>query len=525
MMKNKKWVSAGMLTLGLTGLTGCLKDLDTPSLKAEQVAGQVEGDEGTTQLSILLTRSGELEKSSTIGYKTRSGTAVSGEDFEMADSSVHFAGGEDSKTITVNVIGDTVYEIDEKFYLDFSGSKDEGNIEINTQTIDLSIVNDDALPIAEFTQQTQVTSENNKDVTLNIKLSNPAETDIAISYEVTGTAARDSDYRIESDEKITIIAGEKEASIDLTILDDQIPEGGESVVIRLVSAENADIGELKKQVLVISGDAALNDTGYTAFSNETVFNLNQEPGTHPGQDASFGADSMSNEDFDGEDAFNLTKLDWNGNELSANASNWSCVRDNVTGLVWEAKDGENAYHPSIEDNEETEEDESAEHYVDHPNLWRGKDMRYYWHNEDEKTYGGSSGFEGFELKDDNPISVSCAFKPGVDEDGNILVARDYKLFCSTKVYIKEANKFALCGYKNWRLPTSAQLRGLADYQTSSESMLDTRYFPNAQPEEYFAIDANAEKDGSTHCFDFGTGRTELCHKGGSRHVRLVVTGE
>ena len=39
----------------------------------------------------------------------------------------------------------------------------------------------------------------------------------------------------------------------------------------------------------------------------------------------------------GEAGFDFTKLDANGNALPASATSWDCVRDNVTGLIWEVK--------------------------------------------------------------------------------------------------------------------------------------------------------------------------------------------
>lgn len=526
MIKKKGLIKAGLLALGLTTFIGCMDDSEAPTLRVEQVEGALEGNEGTTALEIQLTRTGDLEKSSSIGIKTRESTAIAGEDFEAVDTKVGFAAGEESKTFTINVIADAIYEEDEYFFVDFSGSEDDGNIKISEETLKLVIVNDDAVPVLSFVTSEQVTSENNKDVKIDIKLSNPVQADIVIDYEVAGTAARNSDYTVDSPEKISIGSGEEGASISLTVLSDVIPEGGESIVLRLLSAQNADIGQQNKHVVVVSADTALNDTGFTTFSNESAFNLNSEPASHPGQDASFGSDIQSNPDFDGEKAFNFTKLDGDGNELSASAPNWSCVRDNNTGLVWEVKQHENPYTPGVKDDEETEEDETVEHSVQYPYAYRSKDFAYFWYSENNKNTGGSKGFQGYEIDDlVNPITAFCAFVPGEDEDGNKLVNRNYTLFCNMDVYVKEANKFALCGYQNWRVPTVGQLRDLANYQSNYSAMLDERYFPHNQAADYLSSNPSPEKDGSAYCFSFKEGRTKLCHKGSRNYLRLVVTGE
>lgn len=75
-----------------------------------------------------------------------------------------------------------------------------------------------------------------------------------------------------------------------------------------------------------SAQAALNDTGIKTCSNATQNGLPCPVAGFPGQDAEYGTNS-----------FNFTKLDAAGNALPVTATNHSCVRDNVTGLIWEVK--------------------------------------------------------------------------------------------------------------------------------------------------------------------------------------------
>ncbi|PQJ97193.1 DUF1566 domain-containing protein [Chromatium okenii] len=76
------------------------------------------------------------------------------------------------------------------------------------------------------------------------------------------------------------------------------------------------------------GTVPLNDTGITTCT-DTYTNTNNLPCPvtgYPRQDAEFGTNS-----------FNFTKLDASGNPLPATATNHVCVKDNVTGLIWEVK--------------------------------------------------------------------------------------------------------------------------------------------------------------------------------------------
>jgi len=74
------------------------------------------------------------------------------------------------------------------------------------------------------------------------------------------------------------------------------------------------------------------DTNTTKISDGEVSESGDSvPG---GQDAVYGRDADNKDDTDGEAGFSFSKLDQDGNELAFSAVDWSCVRDNVTGLVW-----------------------------------------------------------------------------------------------------------------------------------------------------------------------------------------------
>ena len=82
----------------------------------------------------------------------------------------------------------------------------------------------------------------------------------------------------------------------------------------------------------------LNDTGISVainsdgtLSGDCSSDISGLQDCHVGRDA----DQDTNSSIDGNLGFNFTKLDSSGNELSASATSWECVRDNVTGLVWE----------------------------------------------------------------------------------------------------------------------------------------------------------------------------------------------
>lgn len=177
----------------------------------------------------------------------------------------------------------------------------------------------------------------------------------------------------------------------------------------------------------------LNDTGMTACSNETTNGLRCPVTGYPGQDAQSGRDATSNNRSDGHAGFSFTKISSTGATLSSSANNWNCVKDNVTGLLWEVKTDDNGLHD--------------------------KDWTYTWYEPDNTKNGGNPGVQN---------GGSC---------GNTSV-------CDTKAYVQAINTARWCGASDWRLPTPAELHSLVNYNLT-DFVIDSTYFPNTQSSLYW----------------------------------------
>jgi hypothetical protein len=64
------------------------------------------------------------------------------------------------------------------------------------------------------------------------------------------------------------------------------------------------------------------------------------------QDGMVGRDVTANSYYDGYAGFSFTKIGANGEKLPVTASSWACVKDNVTGLMWENKTNDGGLHDS-----------------------------------------------------------------------------------------------------------------------------------------------------------------------------------
>lgn len=281
-------------------------------------------------------------------------------------------------------------------------------------------------------------------VTLNKKLDGP----ISVNWKTQNGSADDSDYRSATG-VITINAGKTSAKASVGVYGDELPESTENFDIILsnlinLSSEQVVLARTTGKALILNDDGTyldtqpLNDSGLLACleQNSDALNRCENGKAVAEQDAHFGRDR---EALDGTlykkgagwAGFDFSKLDTQGNELPTNASNWSCVRDNHTGLVWETKTSDKG----LQDRFNT----------------------YSWYfSENTLLSGGDNGTEN----------------KGVCTGG---------ISCDTQSYIDEINSQSLCGRPTaWRLPTPEEQRSINDFSRgySTRPTLDVKYFKN-----------------------------------------------
>lgn len=212
---------------------------------------------------------------------------------------------------------------------------------------------------------------------------------------------------------------------------------------------------------VVESTTKINDTGITSCgdyarghsgisNNDVICQLLSDSQGDPvpsGQDGTSGRDISAFND-DGRKGFSFTKLDARGNVLPSSATQWSCVKDNVTDLIWESKTDDNTLHD--------------------------KDDSFVWYESDPRIgNGGLPGYERASEYDSSKTDQTCfGFISGINTS-----------YCNTKAFVNRVNSASYCGSNNWRLPTREELNSLVDYETSPK--IDTGYFPLIQNNYYW----------------------------------------
>jgi hypothetical protein len=223
----------------------------------------------------------------------------------------------------------------------------------------------------------------------------------------------------------------------------------------------------------------INDTGVVGCANDATNNLACPQADFPNQDAQQGRDVTDNDDSDGHAGFSYTKLDANGNDLAADAVSWSCVRDNVTNLIWEMKNSE---------------------------VWdlQDKSWTYTWYNSSGINDGGLAGTE--------------------HEDGEC-VNDDY-LNCNAEDYVNQVNVQTFCGHNDWRLPSRNELISLLRFD-QADHFINSDYFPNTKLAQYNRYWSATPSSDSINAWmvDYEAGSTVESPKYFSGYIRLVRRGE
>jgi chitinase len=133
-------------TLAAGFVTGTIVNDDTaPAPEPPQItmnpASVTEGNSGTTPMVFMIKLSAASTSTVTVNYSTAAGTASAGTDFQATSGTLTFAPGVTSKTVTVNVIGDTVVESNETLELVLSAAS---GATIGVARATGTIVNDDS---------------------------------------------------------------------------------------------------------------------------------------------------------------------------------------------------------------------------------------------------------------------------------------------------------------------------------------------------------------------------------------------
>ncbi len=237
-----------------------------PTLSINDVT-VTEGNLGTVTATFTITQSARGKSS--VRYSTAAGTASSPADYLARSGTLKFAGGHKTNKVAITVVGDTLDEANETFFVRLTNpvgvtlADDEGKG---------TITDNDAPPTVSSVATLTVPEGNTGDTpfaSVDVTLSAASGRQVSVDFTtVNGSATAGSDYDLTAG-TLDFAAGQTAASVVVPVNGDIDAEGDETFDVDLANPVNATLGAHPTVVTIQDNDpippgsAVLNVTGAT----------------------------------------------------------------------------------------------------------------------------------------------------------------------------------------------------------------------------------------------------------------------
>ena len=206
-----------------------------------------EGDAGTTNFVFTVTKNGDTELPSSVDYHTMDGTATAPSDYTaIPNTTLVFGPTETSKTITVQVKGDTVFELDETFTMVLGNptGRPGGPKPILVPSGGVgTIQNDDAPPSLSINDVT-MNEGNSGQTSFVFTVTKTGSTELPATVEYAtqdGTATAPSDYTAIPTTTLTFQPNDATRTVTVSVNGDTTPELDEIFFVNLSNPTDATI--------------------------------------------------------------------------------------------------------------------------------------------------------------------------------------------------------------------------------------------------------------------------------------------
>jgi large repetitive protein len=211
-----------------------------------------EGNSGTTDAVFTVTLSNPLSNAVTVRYATSSSTARATSDFTTKSGTLTFASGETTKTIAVPIVGETIFEADEVFFVNLTNPVGATVADAQGKG---TITNDDTAPTLSIDDLSQLEGNTSATVfTFTVTLSTPSGVNTTVSYATAnGTAVSPNDYSLKTG-TLTIAAGRTTGTVSISVKGDTLVESEETFAVNLSNPVNATIADGQGQGRILNDD-------------------------------------------------------------------------------------------------------------------------------------------------------------------------------------------------------------------------------------------------------------------------------
>ncbi|NBV75894.1 MAG: hypothetical protein EBR59_08055, partial [Methylococcaceae bacterium] len=218
-----------------TGASGTATITDNDLVSSFSI-NDVTVNEGAGTATFTVTRSGATGAVAAVDFSTGNGSALASADFTSSSGSLNFAIGDTSKSVTVAITDDNIYESAENFFITLGSPSGAG---ISDGTGEATINDNDLAP--GFSINDVTVNEGAGTATFTVTRSGATGAVASVSYTSSdGTATAGSDYSAATG-TLNFGIGETSKTFTVAIINDSIFENSESFNISLSNPNGASI--------------------------------------------------------------------------------------------------------------------------------------------------------------------------------------------------------------------------------------------------------------------------------------------
>ena len=222
-------------TEGTTSSTTSILDNDViPTLSITTTTASFSESGGTYEVVVA---------SNVISYQTltatlnATGTATANQDFILNSTAISIAPGNQTATLSLTILNDSIDEPSESVNLYLSGLSNA----TFTATKYTTIEDDDVPPTTSVSQVSSVIESVNTIFTVTLTLSSTSSYAITGDFMLTGTASENVDYAFGT-KNIIIAPGNLTATSTFQVINDSLDEENETIIISATNLDYASVG-------------------------------------------------------------------------------------------------------------------------------------------------------------------------------------------------------------------------------------------------------------------------------------------
>jgi hypothetical protein len=215
-------------------------------------ASLAEGDAGSGQLVFTVSLSSASDKTVTVSYYSAGKTASSGVDYQPLSGSLTFSPGMTTRTVAVQVNGDTVDEADETFRVLLTSPL---NAAINKPFGVGTILDDDPAPSVSINDVTLGEGDSGtRNAAFTVSLSARSGKTITLTYATADNSAIGGSDYVGTFGSLQFAPGETSRSILVPVKGDTTVEANETFFVNLSNVLNATVAQAQGTGIIIDDD-------------------------------------------------------------------------------------------------------------------------------------------------------------------------------------------------------------------------------------------------------------------------------